>query len=123
MLVRKDAKLDYKPQEIENLVLSAVEKQGRGFGWILTNKRIHNPSKIPVVFNGKEAIFVRDEEKADAVVVIGSSQIGGLVRIVFLPEKTRRGTFISSYVSNVLFKLDKRIGTEFGHMCNAPAMN
>jgi hypothetical protein len=111
--------LDYRPRELEAMLVQGADTHRSGGGWTTMSKveresREHTLSHIDGGYR-----LASPGEPADATLLIGPSNIGGFVR--FTPEPTRMaiGGSVAPKVVAAFALADREFGTELGSLSAA----
>lgn len=113
MCVRRGLALDYRPRELENLVVAAVDSSPCGGGWSMTPTMLENRTRS-LVYRKKGFRYAEVGEHPDAVVETGPSGVGGVVRVCITQDIVESSGSISALVAESFGFLDHEIGTDFG---------
>ena len=121
MAARRDEPLQYCPEALEDMVVTAADLNRNGVGGALTETTWENVIEHPLVLNGNRFRIGQAEEPPAAWVTLGKSQVGGVVRIRLNPTQTPVGEPIAPLVAKVFALADEEFGTSFGEFALLPA--
>ncbi len=80
MALREGQDLDYRPRELEALILGAVDAKRIGLGWTTTSVRKEGTEELFLVEYDGGYRFADGDEKHSATLSVGPSQLGSWVR-------------------------------------------
>jgi hypothetical protein len=111
--------LDYRPRELEEMLVQGADAHRYGGGWT-TMKKVEQESREQALVRLDGGYRLASPgEPADATLLIGPSNIGGFVR--FTPEPTRMaiGGSVAPKVVAAFALADREFGTELGSLSAA----
>jgi hypothetical protein len=110
----EDEPLDYRPRDLETLVVDAADAHRTGGAWtVIPGKRERSEEHALVEGDGQYRL-ARAGEAPDATLTIGPSAVGGFVR--FTPDALRVpvGISIAGRAANAFALADREFGTGIG---------
>jgi hypothetical protein len=110
----EDEPLDYRPRDLETLVVDAADAHRTGGAWtVIPSKREHSEEHALVAEDGQYRL-ARASEAADASLTVGPSAVGGFVR--FTPDALRIpvGISIAGRAANAFGLADRELETGIG---------
>jgi hypothetical protein len=108
--------LDYRPRELEAMLVQGADAHRYGGGWTTLSKVERESHEHALARADDGYRLASPGEPADATLLIGPSNIGGFVR--FTPDPTRmpRGPSIAPAVVAALALADREFGTNLGSL-------
>ena len=111
--------LDYRPRELEAMLVQGADAHRYGGGWT-TMRKVEKESHEHTLSRAVgDYRLAAPGEPADATLLIGPSNIGGFVRFVPDPTRTPRGPSIAPSVVAAFALADREFGTELGPLSAA----
>lgn len=114
--------LDFRPRELEDMLLQGADAHRYGGGWTTMKKVEQETRERALVRVDRGYRLASPGEAADATLVIGPSNIGGFVRFTPDPTRTPRGPSIAPAVVAAFALADRELGTELGALAPAEAV-
>jgi hypothetical protein len=111
--------LDYRPRELEDLLVEGADTHRSGGGWTTISKVELESHEHTLSRTDDGYRLVAPGEPADASLLIGPSNIGGFVRFVPDPTRTTRGPSIAPAVVDAFALADREFGTGLGSLTSA----
>lgn len=122
MVVRCGMPLDYYPEDLQRLVMVSRGSFGQAYVRVLTEKSFTRGKRFSVVFDGQHADVTNQSGSAEAMILTGQSQVGGIVIIRFGPRRMQAKGFVSEKAASALALADRILGTTFGFLSTAPGL-
>lgn len=110
---------ELRPDEFEELVVEAADRQRGGGGWITITQPCHETEEHLLVNAGAGYRPLRAREEATARLSIGPSTVGGFVRFEPNPKQTPVGPSLAPRVAAAFRVADRVAGTEIGPLSPA----
>jgi hypothetical protein len=111
--------LDYRPRELEEMLIEGADTHRSGGGWT-TMSKVERESHEHALSHADDGYrLAAADEPADASLLIGPSNIGGFVRFVPDPSRTPRGPSIAPSVVAAFALADRELATELGPLSPA----
>jgi hypothetical protein len=111
--------LDYRPRELEDVLVEGADTHRSGGGWTTISKVELESHEHTLSRTDDGYRLVAPGEPADASLLIGPSNIGGFVRFVPDPTRTTRGPSIAPAVVDAFALADREFGTGLGSLTSA----
>jgi hypothetical protein len=111
--------LDYRPRELEAMLVQGADTHRYGGGWTTMRKIEQESREHPLARTGGDYRLASPWEPADATLLIGPSNIGGFVRFTPDPTRTPRGPSIAPAVIAAFALADREFGTGLGPLTSA----
>jgi hypothetical protein len=111
--------LDYRPRELEDMLVQGADSHRSGGGWTTIRKVEGETHEHALSHADGGYRLAAPGESADATLLIGPSNIGGFVRFVPDPTRTPRGPSIAPSVVAAFALADGEFGTELGPLSAA----
>jgi hypothetical protein len=107
-------RLDYRPQQLEELILKqGDEKRGGGTWRAVTTHAM--PIENRAVAKGRDGWrWASDDEPADGWVEAGPGPIGGFIRLTLNASRTPKGPSVAPTACDFYRFADEQLGTELG---------
>jgi hypothetical protein len=106
--------LDYRPRELEDMLVLGADTHRYGGGWTTMRKVEQESREQALVRLDGGYRLAAPGEPADASLLIGPSNIGGFVRFTPDPTRTPRGQSIAPAVVAAFALADREFGTNLG---------
>lgn len=114
--------LDYRPQELEAMLVQGADTHRSGGGWTVI-KKVESETHEHLVVRADGGFRLAGEgETADGTLLVGPSNIGGFIRFTPDPTRTPRGPSIAPAVVAAFALADRELGTELGTLAPAAAV-
>jgi hypothetical protein len=108
--------LDYRPRELEDMLVQGADAHRSGGGWT-TMPKVERESHEHALSHADDGYrLAAPGEPADASLLIGPSNIGGFVRFTPDPTRTPRGLSIAPAVVAAFAFADREFGTNLGSL-------
>jgi hypothetical protein len=114
--------LDYRPRELEEMLVQGADAHRYGGGWTTLSKVEQETREHALVHLDGGYRLASPGERADATLLIGPSNIGGFVRFTPDPTRTPRGPSIAPAVVEAFDLADREFGTGLGPLASADAV-
>jgi hypothetical protein len=114
--------LDYRPRELEEMLVQGADNHRFGGGWTTMRKVEHESHEHKLSRANGDYRLAAPGEPADATLLVGPSNIGGFVRFTPDPTRTARGPSIAPAVVAAFALADRELGTELGPLAPAEAV-
>jgi hypothetical protein len=114
--------LDYRPRELEDMLVQGADAHRFGGGWTTIRKVENETREHALVRADRGYRLALPGETADATLLTGPSNIGGFVRFTPDPTRTPRGPSIAPDVVAAFALADRELGTELGPLAPAQAV-
>lgn len=111
--------LDYRPQELERLLLSGADAHRSGGGWTVVRKLQTETHEHTLVHDGRGYRLAKSGEAGDGTLAIGPSNVGGFLRFTPEPSRVQARRSIAPLVVAAFALADREFGTDLGAL--APA--
>jgi hypothetical protein len=106
--------LDYRPRELETMLVEGADAHRSGGGWTTIQKVEKESHEHSLCRADGGYQLAATGEQADASLLIGPSNIGGFVRFTPDPARTARGPSIAPAVVAAFALADLKFGTNLG---------
>jgi hypothetical protein len=106
--------LDYRPRELEAMLVEGADTHRYGGGWTTMPKVETESHEHRLCRTGGGYRVAATAEQADASLLIGPSNVGGFVRFTPDPARTARGPSIAPSVVAAFALADREFGTNLG---------
>jgi hypothetical protein len=114
--------LDYRPHELEAMLVQGADTHRSGGGWTVI-KKVECETHENLVVRADGGFRPASEgQTADGTVLVGPSNIGGFVRFTPDPARTPRGPSIAPDVVAAFALADREFGTGLGPLAPAEAV-
>lgn len=107
-------KLDFRPDELEQLVVTQTDARRSGGSWTMVSPPQDSARELELVDNGDGYRRKRDGEAASAKLSLGPSAVGGFLRFTPDPERTLVGPTLAPRVCRAFALADEELGTALG---------
>lgn len=114
--------LDYRPRELEEMLVQGADTCRYGGGWTVIKKLKSETHENLVVRADGGFRLAREGQTADGTLLVGPSNIGGFVRFTPDPARTPRGPSIAPDVVAAFALADRELGTDLGPLAPARAV-
>jgi len=114
--------IDYRPRELEEMLVQGADTHRSGGGWTTTRKVEPETREHALVRVDRGHRLASPGESADATLLIGPSNIGGFVRFTPDPARMPRGPSIAPDVVAAFALADREFGTGLGPVAPAEAV-
>jgi len=111
--------LDYRPQELEDLLVQGADTHRSGGGWTVIKKAESETHEHPVVRADGGFRLATGGQTADGTLLVGPSNVGGFVRFTPEPARMPRGPSAASQVAAAFALADREFGTGLGSLSAA----
>jgi hypothetical protein len=111
--------LDYRPDELEEFIVTAADARRGGGAWVAVPKSISSTSVYSLVEEQRGYRLARDGETKHAELVVGPSDLGGFLRFNPDPVRIAPGSSIAPRVVSVFDLADRELGLTFGPLEHA----
>jgi hypothetical protein len=111
--------LDYRPRELESMLVEGADAHRSGGGWTTMSKVERESHEHPLSQTDDGYRLAAPGEPADASLLIGPSNVGGFVRFTPDPTRTPRGPSIAPAVVAAFGLADREFGTGLGPLASA----
>jgi hypothetical protein len=111
---RDDADLDARPADLERLVVEACDRSRQGAAYTAIETRFTETTTHRILYDGTACRVADDDEPADAIVMLGPSNIGGFVHITPAADRTPAGPSIAPLAVAGFALTDAAWGTGIG---------
>jgi hypothetical protein len=107
---------DFKPKELEELIINTADKQRGGGTWRAVQTHLPQIDKRPVKLTDSGWQWANDEEKNDGTVIVGPGTLGSFVR--FTPDNTSIpiGESFAPYACDFWRFVDENLGSDIGKL-------
>jgi hypothetical protein len=114
--------LDFRPAELEQLVVTGADARRAGGGWLAVSGSGRRPEtrRWPLVETNGGYRVSAEGEPEHAELVVGPSDVGSFVRFTPDPSRIRPGVSIASRVVHAFELADRLVGTAIGGLEAAP---
>lgn len=106
--------LDYRPEELEELVVSSANTRRAGAGSVVIPGVKLSTAVLSLVEDGSGYREVVDGERPDAELLVGPSDLGGFVRFTPDPERTPAGPALAPRVAAAFRLAQTRFSVPLG---------
>ncbi len=120
--VAEDGDHDWRPAELEKLILRAADANRRGGGVRVVEEKVEEQRELTMVCDGETWRSAREGEEADGSLMLGPSPSGGFLRVGFVPERTPIGPSIAPRVAAALRFADEEWDLGIGPLEPAPEL-
>ena len=107
-------RLDYRPRDLEALIVEHADENRGGGTWRALPASIETISNRAVVGDASGYRWASDEEPADGWVIAGPSALGGFLRLTFSAARTPKGASVAPNAVAFYQYADSQLGTEIG---------
>lgn len=111
--------LEYRPQELESLLISAADEHRNGGGWTVVKAPKHDTTEVKLARENDAYRMAREDEHGDGTLLVGPSNVGGFVRFTPEPAGTLVGQSIAPLVIAAFNLADREFGTGLGSLTAA----
>ncbi|MFT5686269.1 MAG: plasmid stabilization system protein ParE [Myxococcota bacterium] len=111
--------LDWRPADLEALILDAADTHRAGRSGTLVNHPIETLTRQPLRWDGDRFVHAGDEEP-DAQLVLGPAAAGGYLNVTFLPDRTPHGPSAAPRAAAALAYADATFDLGIGPLTPAP---
>jgi hypothetical protein len=111
--------LDYRPDELEELVVDAADRNRTGGAWSVLTEKPPASGDYALVDDAGSYRQARDGEQKHAELVIGASDLGSMVRFTPVPEFVPEGQSIAPRAVSAFALAERAFGVRFGHLEHA----
>ena len=108
--------LDYRPEDLERLVLEAADARRSGSGRLHLDRRVEEPDERPLALEGAAFRLAVDGEASAGVVGVGPSTVGGFVSFRPHPDAVEPGPSFAPRVVEAFGVADAELGTSIGRV-------
>ncbi len=112
--------LDYRPHDLERLLVESADENRVGGGGRLVHVAITEPREGRVVDGSEGWRLAEDGEPCDATATLGAHPVGGYLRVTLEPDRTPVGPSCAPRVAEVMRFLDTAWGLGIGPIEAAP---
>jgi len=114
--------LDYRPRELEAMLLQGADTHRSGGGWTVI-KKVESETHENLVVRADGGFRRASEgQTPDGTLLVGPSNIGGFVRFTPDAARTPRGPSIAPAVVAAFALADRELGTGLGPLAHAEAV-
>ena len=114
--------LDYRPRELEAMLVEGADTHRSGGGWTTMRKVETESHEHRLCRTNGGYRLAATGEQADASLLVGPSNIGGFVRFTPDPTRTPRGPSIAPAVVAAFAFADRELGTGLGPLAPAASV-
>ena len=111
--------LDWRPEELEALVVAGADARREGGGWLTHDTPWQGTETRRLVGGADGYRFAEDGETADATLLAGPSEIGGFVRLTLDPGRNAAGPPAAPRAVAAFALADAELGTSIGPLTPA----
>jgi len=111
--------LDFRPQELEELVTSCADANRAGGGWVAAPGRRAETTSLPLVEMDGGYRVAGAGEPTHAEILVGPSDVGSFVRFSPDPARIKPGAPIAPRVVRAFELADQLAGTKIGTLVAA----
>ena len=111
--------LNYRPTELEQLLVTAADDHRSGGGWTVIKKQEEESREHPLARAENGYRLAGHDDQVDGTLVIGPSNVGGFVRFVLDPARTPVGQSVAPRVIAAFALADREFGTDLGPLTPA----
>jgi hypothetical protein len=120
--VTESEPLDYRPRDLERLVVDSADEHRGGVAIAAVEKAQDSTESVGLVFEGEGYRRAADETTPDATLEFGPGTLGGFVRFVPDPERTPVGASLAPRAAAALRLADEIWDTGIGALTPARAV-
>ncbi len=107
-------RLDYRPAELEELVVSEADARRSGGGWTVVSARQESTRELELVEDSDGYRAQCDGEPASARLSLGPSAVGGFLRFTPEPDRTPVGPSLAPRVCRAFALANEELGVGLG---------
>ncbi len=119
LAVTEGEPLEFRPQDLESLVVEAADARRRGGGWTAIEASHDLSEEYRLVDVGTAYRLARDREAGDAILRIGPSAVGGFVQFTPDPARVPAGESVGPRAVAAFALADREFGTAIGPLLSA----
>jgi hypothetical protein len=116
LAIMSGEELDYRPRELERLIVEYATSHPSGGGAQMTKVPIDAMREGGLVFDGDRVRMSGPADVPDATWLLGPAAVGGRCKVEFDPERTPRGPSVVPRVARALTFLGHELGLELPDM-------
>jgi len=115
-------KLDYRPQELEELLIKTADENRFGGTWRAISDKLETVDNKPLVLESDDWRWVKDGETPDATVVAGTNPMGGFVRLTLDSKRVPAGQSVGPLARSFWRFVDDAMGGHVGPLETAKSV-
>lgn len=106
--------MDYRPQELETLLVSAADEHRAGGGWTVIKTSKTETQEVKLARDNGGYRLAAEDEASDGTLSVGPSNVGGFVRFMPEPARTPVGQSIAPAVIEAFALADREFQAGLG---------
>jgi hypothetical protein len=114
MAVRAGEPLDFRPADLERIIIESADARRGGGVWSILRRPIQDSAQHFLVEENGAYRFAREGEIPDASVSLGPSVAGGFVSFLLNPDRTRPGPSAAPRVASAYRFFNEVFDADFG---------
>lgn len=111
--------LDYRPEELEELVTTHADARRAGGGWTVIPEHFAETRELPLTENAGVYRLAAEGEAKHGTLTLGPSDVGGFVRFTPAPGHAPIGSSLAPRVASAFAFLERELGVGFGPLAVA----
>lgn len=116
LALRSGIKLDYRPIDLEKLIIKSADNQRSVSAWCVSDKLCNSISEIMFCYDENVARVVNNEADSDGYMQIIPSQAGSFIRIILKNHRLILGKSVAPLIVGAFNIADQLYNTGFGRL-------